>query len=76
MSGSIVMSSELSVLPYGPCACAAATTSGRAACTAQWMATAAPLTARSPSTTSPSWSTRTRSELLIMLKCMPNGFTQ
>jgi hypothetical protein len=76
VSGSIVMSSDDSALPYGPCAWAAATTSGRAACTAQWMATAAPLTARSPSTTSPAWSTRTRSEDVIMLKCIPNGFTQ
>jgi len=41
-----------------------------------WMATAAPFTARSPSTTLPAWSTRTRSLCLIMLKCIPNGFTQ
>src|SRR3954453_10152475 len=76
VSGSTVMSSEENVLPYGPWACAAASTSGRAACTAQWMATAAPLTARSPSTTSPSWLTRTRSDDLIIEKCMPNGLTQ
>src|SRR5262245_20957545 len=40
------------------------------------MAKAATLTGYSPSTTSPLWSTRTRSETRIWPKSMPNGLTQ
>ena len=40
------------------------------------MAKAARLTGQVPSTTSPSWSTRIRSDARICLKLMPNGLTQ
>ena len=49
---------------------------GRAACTAEWMANAAGLTGRLPSTTSPVWLTRIRSETRTWRKLMPKGFTQ
>ncbi len=55
---------------------AAACTSGRAACTWEWMAKAAMLTGQSPSTTSPSWLTRMRSEARMSPKDSPKGFTQ
>ncbi len=55
---------------------AAATTSGRAAWIWEWMAKAAVLTGLSPSTTSPSWLTRIRSETRMWPKCMAKGLTQ
>ena len=70
------MPSEENAFPCSECACAAATTSGRALCTSEWMQKAARLTGRLPSTTSPWWSTRIRSDTLIWLKLMPNGLTQ
>src|SRR3954468_12187878 len=51
-------------------------TSGRAACTCEWMANAAWFTGASPSTTSPVWLTRMRSDTRICLKDRPNGLTQ
>src|SRR5262249_1157424 len=51
-------------------------TSGRAACTCEWMTNAAVLTPYSPSMTSPLSLTRMRSETRMWLKFMPNGFTQ
>src|SRR5438309_8242151 len=64
------------VLPYTEWAWAAATTSGRAACTWEWMAKAAWFTGCSHSTTSPWWLTRRRSETRMWPKCMPKGLTQ
>src|SRR5262245_20004907 len=51
-------------------------TSGRAACTAEWIANAAVFTIASPSTTSPLASTRMRSDWRMWLKLIPSGFTQ
>ena len=53
-------------------------TSGLATCTAWWIMYAAVLSRRfgPPSITLPSASTRIRSEALIRLKAVPNGFTQ
>src|SRR3954453_287149 len=51
-------------------------TSGRAACTCEWMANAAWFTGALPSTTSPVWLTRMRSDTRICLKDRPNGLTQ
>ena len=48
MNGSSVVPSELKDLPYTECAWAAATTSGRARWTWEWMANAAWLTGQSP----------------------------
>ena len=55
---------------------AADCTSGRAAWTCEWIAKAAVLTGQSPSTTSPWWLTRMRSDARISPNDMPNGFTQ
>ena len=75
-SGRAAGASEDQDLPYTECACAAATTSGRAAWTCEWMANAARFTGQLPSTTSP-WSlTRMRSLTRIILKFMPKGLTQ
>src|SRR5580698_1267442 len=63
-------------LPWRECARAAATTSGRARCTWEWMQKAARFTGLVPSTTVPSWLTRINSDTLIWLKLMPNGLTQ
>src|SRR5436190_1750425 len=58
------------------CECAAAITSGRAACTAEWIANAAVFTMASPSTTWPFASTRMRSDWRMWLKLSPSGLTQ
>src|SRR3954468_21661125 len=50
--------------------------SGRASCSAEWMAKAAVFTLPSPSTTSPCELTRMRSDTRMWLNAMPNGFTQ
>src|SRR4051794_29008305 len=58
------------------CECAAAVMSGRASCSVEWIAKAAPLMLPFPSTTSPRELTRSRSETRMWEKLMPNGFTQ
>ena len=63
-------------MPYTECACAAATTSGWAWCTAEWMTNPAWFTGRFPWTTSPSWVTAMRSETRMWRKLIPNGLTQ
>src|SRR4051812_34077267 len=51
-------------------------TSGRAACTCEWMQNAASLTWKLPSTTSPLWLTRIRSDCRTCANGTPNGLTQ
>src|SRR5882757_4926602 len=51
-------------------------TSGRAACTCEWIAKAAWFSGRSPCTIVPSWRTSSRSLTRMCPKCMPNGLTQ
>src|SRR5579875_3529435 len=68
--------SDDQALPCTEWAWAAATTSGRAWCTAEWMTNAARLTGRRPCTTSPWWLTRIRSDTLMWRKFMPKGLTQ
>src|SRR5205809_386201 len=52
-------------LPCREWVCAAATASGLARCTSEWIQNAALLTGRLPSRSLPSWSTRIRSETRI-----------
>ena len=74
--GSRGLASELNALPYTEWECAAATMSGRASWTAEWITNAARFTGRSPYTTSPWWLTRIRSLTRMWRKLSPNGFTQ
>ena len=71
MSGSSGRRSDDHALPLSEWAWAAATTSGRAACTCEWIANAAAFTGQVPSTTSP-WSlTRMRSLHADLLEAHP-----
>ena len=63
-------------MPWTLWQCAAAITSGRARWMAEWMANAARFTGQLPSTTSPSWFTRSRSLTRINPKWRPKGLTQ
>src|SRR5712672_4408251 len=74
--GSSNRPSDDHALPCNECECAAAITSGRAWCTLECIANAAPFSGCLPSTTSPFAFTSIKSETRIWLKCTPNGFTQ
>ena len=76
MIGSSGRASDDHALPYTECACAAATTSGCAWCTAEWMTKPAWFTGLVPCTMSPSWFTAMRSETRMCRKLIPNGLTQ